>query len=295
MTANAVVAVAKGFAALVTGSSAMFAEAVHSVADTCSEALLLLGIRRAGRRADAEHPFGHGSEVYFWGLIVAILLFGLGGAISIVEGIRALYTGERPGDPTWGYVVLAVAFVAEGVSWTIAMRKFRALSGRRPWWPSFRQSKDPTVFIPLAEDTAALIGVVVAFCGLYFAHLWDRPELDAIASIVIGVLLEAVAVFLAYESKKLLVGEAMDPELCSALERIAAEDPTVVSVDRAEGVHLGPREILLHLGLCFREDESVADLTRAIARIEREIRRQEDRIRYVFVDVRSVGRPSATA
>src|SRR5690606_34807094 len=152
MIANAVVAVAKGIAAFLTGSSAMFAEAIHSVADTCSEGLLLLGARRSAQRADAEHPFGHGGEVYFWGLIVAILLFGLGGAASVVEGIRALYTAEELRDPMPGYVVLVMAFVAEGVSWTVAMRKFRALSGDRPWWRSFRDSKDPTIFIPLAED-----------------------------------------------------------------------------------------------------------------------------------------------
>src|SRR5690606_16362886 len=126
---------------------------------------------------------------------------------------RALYTAEVLRDPMPGYVVLVIAFVAEGVSWTVAMRKFRALSGDRPWWRSFRDSKDPTIFIPLAEDTAALIGVVVAFLGLFFAHRLEMPALDAIASISIGVLLEAVAVFLAYESKKLLVGEAMDTEL----------------------------------------------------------------------------------
>jgi cation diffusion facilitator family transporter len=284
MIANAVIAVAKFGAAAITGSSAMLSEGIHSVADTGNQALLLLGNRRSHRPADRRHPFGYGPEMYFWSLIVAMILFGLGGGFSLYEGIAHLGHTEIPQNPVWNYAVLAVAFVVEGIALRVALKELGGKGSGKRLGQRIRDSKDPRVFVPVAEDTAALIGIVIAFLGVFLSRALDAPVLDAVASILIGLLLAAVAVFLGSETRALLVGEAITDRLATEVQRICVEDEAVSKVVRTLGVHLGPDEILLTLGLRFKPGHGVEEAARAVERIEKKIRQQDPRVTRVFVE-----------
>jgi cation diffusion facilitator family transporter len=292
ITANLVIAIAKFVAAFVTGSSAMLSEGIHSVVDTGNELLLLLGIRRSGRPADAMHPFGYGQELYFWSLIVAILLFGLGGGMSIYEGISHLQHPAEIRDPSWNYAVLAIAFVAEGASLTIALRKLleRRRSGET-LWQTLRASKDPTVFTVVAEDSAALMGIGVAFLGVLLGHRLQNPYIDGAASVVIGLILASVAVFLVYETRDLLVGESAESEAVQSIYQLATADPDVISVARPLTMHFGPNEVLLNLDIEFRPELSAEEVTAAVDRLEANIRQKRPKVKRIFIEAESLKRP----
>jgi cation diffusion facilitator family transporter len=284
MIANAIIAVAKFGASAITGSSAMLSEGIHSVADTGNQALLLLGNRRSHRPADRQHPLGYGQELYFWSLIVAMILFGLGGGFSMYEGIAHLKHPEVPQNPAWNYAVLAIAFLVEGAALRVALKQLAGKGSGKSLWQRVRDSKDPRVFVPVAEDMAALVGVVVAFLGVYLARALHIPALDAAASIVIGLILAGVAIFLGYETRDLLVGEAISERLSREVERICLEDEDVERVVRIMGVHLGPDDILLTLGLEFAAGHDIGEAAQAVERIEEQIRRQDPRVTRVFVE-----------
>ena len=284
MVANFIIMVAKFFAAAFTGSAAMLAEGIHSFADTGNQALLLLGNRRSKRPPDPDHPFGYGQEMYFWSLIVAIVLFGIGGGFSSWEGVHELGTHGELGDPTWSYAVLTIAFVVEAIALGIAIREFRRRWGGHPFWESLRKSKDPMLFVPLGEDAAALAGIVVAFAGIFLAHRLEMPVLDAAASIVIGGILCAVALFLVYETRGLLVGERMDRDLLEKVRRAAEADPAVKDVLRMMTMHLGPDEILLNLGVHFVSDGPAGEIPEVLDRIEKRIRERDPRITRIFIE-----------
>jgi len=284
MIANAIIAVAKFGAAAVTGSSAMISEGIHSVADTGNQALLLFGNRRSLRPADSRHPLGYGQELYFWSIIVAMILFGLGGGFSMYEGIAHLRHPEVPQNPGWNYAVLAIAFIVEGVALRVALKQLGGKGSGRSLWQRVRDCTDPRVFVPVAEDMAALAGVVVAFLGIYLARALNIPALDAAASIVIGFILAAVAIFLGYETRALLVGEAISEQLYGEVRRVCLEDGAVDRVVRIMGVHLGPDDILLTLGLRFRPDDQVEDAAETVERIETKIREIDPRVTRVFVE-----------
>jgi len=291
---NLAIAAAKFAAALITGSSAMLAEAIHSVVDTGNELLLLLGIRRSARPADTLHPFGHGKELYFWSLIVAILLFGLGGGMSIYEGISHLQHPVEIRDPTWNYVVLGVAFVAEGASWVIAVRKL--LEGRREGqsaWRTMRTSKDPTVYTVVAEDSAALAGVLVAFLGVLLGHRLHDPYLDGTASIVIGLILATVAGYLAVESRDLLVGESAGTDVVEDIRALAEADPAVVQASRPLTMHFGPDRVLLNLDIEFRPELTADEVAAAVDRLEARIRKEHPSIRRIFIEAEALTRRGA--
>ena len=289
IAANTVIAVSKFAAGITTGSSAMLSEGIHSVVDTGNQLLLLLGIHRSKRPADELHPFGHGKELYFWSLIVAILLFGLGGGMSIYEGITHLEHPAVIQDPTWNYVVLGIAFVAEGTSWAIAWKKL--LDNRKQGqglWQVLRASKNPAVFVVVAEDSAALAGIFVAFLGVLLGHSLQNPYLDGAASIVIGLILAAVAGFLAYESRDLLVGEAADADVLQSVRRLAEADPAVVGVSRPLTMHFGPEQVLLNLDIEFRPDLSAAEITAAVDRLEAGIREERPSIKRIFIETEAL-------
>jgi cation diffusion facilitator family transporter len=289
IAANAVIGLSKFAAGIISGSSAMLSEAIHSVVDTGNELLLLLGIHRSRRPADELHPFGHGKELYFWTLIVAILLFGLGGGMSIYEGISHLRHPAEIKDPVWNYVVLGIAFVAEGTSWAIALNKL--LRNRKPGqgiWDALRASKNPAVFVVLAEDSAALLGIWVAFLGVLLGHALRNPYLDGAASIIIGLILATVAGFLAYESRDLLVGESADPDVLQSIRRLAEADPAVVDVSRPLTMHFGPDQVLLNLDIEFRPDLSAAEITAAVDRLEAGIRKERPSIKRIFIEAESL-------
>lgn len=284
MIANGIIAVAKFIAAAVTGSSAMFSEGIHSVADTGNQALLLFGNRRSRKPPDERHPFGYGPEMYFWSLIVAMILFGLGGGFSLYEGIAHLGHPAVPAEPAWNYSVLGVALVVEAIALKVALGSLHGKGSGRSVWQRLRTSKDPRVFVPVAEDTAAILGVIVAFLGVFLSRRLEMPVLDAVSSIVIGLILAGVAVFLAFETRTLLVGETVSGELEEAVRRVCEEDEAVSGVARLMGVHLGPDEILLTLGLHFEEGYDVGDLASITDRLEARIRERDDRVTRVFVE-----------
>jgi cation diffusion facilitator family transporter len=288
IASNFIIAVAKFVAAYFSGSSAMLSEGIHSLVDTGNESLLLLGIHRSKKPADELHPFGHGMELYFWSLIVAIALFGMGGGMSLYEGVTHLQHGVEIADPRWSYAVLAIAFVAEGTSWTIALRTLLKERRGRSLWRTIRYSKDPSVYTVLAEDTAALLGVVVAFLGVFVGHRFETHYADGSASILIGMILAAVALFLAYESRSLLTGEGADVRIIERICELAQADPAVERVRRPLTMYFGPREVLLNLDVEFQPELSAREVTQAVDRLESKIRQAEPVIKRIFIESESL-------
>ncbi len=295
MAANLLIAISKFVAAFVTGSSAMLSEGIHSVVDTGNEVLLLLGIHRSQRPADEMHPFGHGKELYFWSLIVAILLFGLGGGMSVYEGIAHIANPEEIRNPIWSYAVLGIAVIAEGASFTIAFRQFRARHPGEPFWRALHNSKDPAIFTVLGEDFAAIVGIAIAFLGIYLSLRLGDPRLDGCASIGIGVVLAAVAVFLAIETRGLLVGESADPRTVLRIRQLAESDPAVERVRRTLTMHLAPRQILLNLDLEFKPRISSDEVAAAVDRVEASVRREYPEVTNIFIEAEALRRSQAPA
>ncbi len=289
MAANLAIAVTKLVAAGFTGSSAMISEGIHSLVDTGNQLLLLLGLRRSKRPPDAGHPFGHGMEQYFWSLVVAMLLFGVGGGMSVYEGVTHLLHPHPLEDATWNYVTLGIAFLFEGVSWMLALRQLRPLIRERGVWKALRTSKDPSILVLFFEDSAALAGLVIAFLGIFLGHLWGSPAADGIASILIGLLLAGVATLLVQESKGLLLGESADPEVLRDIREIVAADPAVVKAGYPLTMHLGPEEVLLNLEIDFRPDLPPGRITESVNRLEEEIRRRHPEVRRIFIEARALG------
>ncbi len=282
--ANVAIAAAKFAVAAVSGSSAVLSEAIHSLVDTGDGLLLWLGLRRSRRAPDEAHPFGHGKELYFWTTVVAILVFAVGGGMSAYEGILHLLHPEPARSRLWSYLVLAVSAVFEGASWTVAARELARAKGHRSVWREIRTTKDPAVFTVLFEDSAALVGIAIAFAGVALGHATGRAWLDGAASVAIGALLMGVAVLLAREARGLVVGEAASPETIADVRRVAAADPAVDGVERALTVHFGPDTVVLNLDLRFRRGLGAADVVEAVARIEDALRGAHPELKFIFVE-----------
>jgi cation diffusion facilitator family transporter len=282
--ANTAIAVAKTVAAVVSGSSAMLAEALHSVADTGNQALLLLGMKRAERPADEEHPFGHGKERFFWTFVVAVSLFTLGGGFSIYHGVTGLIHGHDVPDPLIALIVLGVAAVFESVALRTAWKQFQAKRGRRSVRRALREAKDPEILTVLGEDSAALSGIAVAIIGIVLSHLTGKAAFDAAASIGIGLILVAVAFFLAREMLGLLLGEAATGPV---RRRIVATVSSFASVDRVielRTMHVGPQELLVALDVLFHNGLDTDAIERSIDEIERAIRAAVPEARAIFIE-----------
>lgn len=285
---NAAIALTKFTAAAFTGSSAMLSEGIHSLVDTGNGGLLLLGIRESKKSADEAHPFGYGKELYFWTLIVAMLIFGVGGGISIYEGILHLLHPAPLQDPTWSYAVLGLAMIFEGIVFVIAFRQFQAIKGDQSTWQAIRGSKDPTTFTVLFEDSAAMLGLVAALLGIFLAHQFNNPYLDGAASVVIGLILTTVAFFIGYESKGLLVGEGADPETLRSIKTLAEAEPGIRAVERPLTMHFGPDTVLLTMRVQFRDGLSGAERESAVERLEKAIHRTHEKIKHVFIEAKSL-------
>lgn len=288
VASNFAIAVTKFVAAGVSGSSAMASEGIHSLVDTGNGLLLLHGIRQSQRPADAVHPFGSGKELYFWTLIVAILVFAIGGGISIYGGVMSVLHPIPLRDPAWNYAVLGLAAIFEGVTWVIALREFRRIKGRVGYWAAMRASKDPMSFTVLVEDTGALLGLILAFAGIALAHALDIPQLDGAAAILIGVMLAAVGVVLAYKCKGLLIGEGVEPETLESIRAITEAEPGVATLVRALTMHFGPNNVLLTMEIQFRPALSAADVALAIAHLDRALRSRHPEVRAIFVETQSI-------
>jgi len=286
---NLAIAIMKFAAAAFTGSSAMLSEGIHSLVDTGNGGLLLLGIHKSKQPADATHPFGYGKELYFWSLIVAVLIFGVGGGISIYEGITHLIHPSPLEDPFWSYVVLGLAVVFESIVFVIAFRAFQALKGEdENIWQAIKSSKDPTTFTVLFEDAAALLGLIVAFAGIFLAHYFNNPYLDGAASILIGVILASVAVFLAYESKGLLIGEGADPETLENIRKLAEAAAGVEKVINPLTMYFGPRTIWLTVDIEFDKKLSAMEVEEAVDCLEKNIRSQYPDIKHIYIEAGAI-------
>jgi cation diffusion facilitator family transporter len=247
LAGNTAIALAKFAAATFTGSAAMLSEAIHSVVDTGNQMLLLFGLRRAAKPADAKHPFGYGLQLYFYTFVVAVLIFGVGAVISIQHGIDKVLH-PHPIQHAWvNYTVLGLGILFEGFVWIVALKAFNTERAGRRWLSAVMSSKDPTVFTVLFEDTAALLGLVVAIIGLMASQLLKMPVIDGAASIVIGLILARTAAFLAYESQSLLTGEAASHDTRVGINRIARAEPGVVGLNQARTMHFGPNEVFVAL------------------------------------------------
>lgn len=283
--ANLVIAIAKFAAALVTGSSAMLSEGIHSLADTGNQLLLLLGVRRGRVQPDDLHPFGHSKELYFWSLVVAIVLFGVGGGMSLYEGVSHLQHPSPIENPIWNYLVLGIGIVVEGAAWYIALREvLKSQAEGQSLWQAIRSSKDPAVFTVLGEDSAALAGLVVAFVGVFLGHRLNMPVLDGVASIVIGVILIVVASFLAYESRDLIIGESANPVLVAGIRHALEHDEAVERMERLLTMHLGPRNVLVAAEVRFYNELSTEDVEAALTRIERRIHERHPVVGQIFIE-----------
>ncbi len=283
---NLAIAVSKFVAAAFTGSSAMLAEGIHSAVNSGNGLLLLFGMHRSRAPADADHPYGHGQELYFWTFVVAVLVFGVGGGMSIYEGILHLVHGDRPGDPTWNYVVLGFAAIFEGISWAVAVRSFRKQKGRRSVWRTMRDTKNPVVLSVVFEDTAALLGIFVAAAGIAAVQLTGDARFDGIASIVIGGILAVVAVLLAYESRSLLIGESASRGTIDSIVRIAEADPAVARACRPRTMQLGPDQVLVNLTVALRDDLEPDASVGAVKRLDAAIRERHPDAVHVYIEVR---------
>jgi len=291
IAANAAIAAMKFVGAAATGSSAMLSEGIHSLVDTGDGVLLLVGMRLANRPADERHPFGYGKELYFWSLIVAVLIFGVGGGVSIYEGILRLIDRRALDDAGWSYAILAAAAVFEGASLAISVHEFRKSIGDEPFWESLRTSRDPTLSTVIAEDSAAIAGLAAAAIGVFGSHTLRMPAFDAGASIVIGLC--AVSTLLIVQARRLLVGEAVDTDVAEAIRAIAQGEPNVHRAGWPLTMHLGPDDVLLARDAEFKAGVSAAEVSRAVNRIEAAVRQRFPEIGRISIESRRVTAPEA--
>jgi cation diffusion facilitator family transporter len=284
LAGNVLVALTKFGAAAFTGSSAMLSEGVHSLVDSGNEVVMLYGMRRAARPPDERHPLGHGRELYFWSFIVAILIFAVGAGVSLFEGIMHVRRPEPVSSFVVNYVVIGLALLFESGSWWVAVKAFRRAKGADVGYvTAVRRSKDPPIFMVLVEDTAALLGLVIALAGTAAADVWDAPVFDGAASIGIGLLLGVVALFLARESKGLLIGEPARPEIVRSIESIARAEKGVDHAAVLLTAHLGPREIIAAVSVDFADGQSAATVETLAASLDAKIRRAHPDVSTVLI------------
>ncbi|MGE5621210.1 MAG: cation diffusion facilitator family transporter [archaeon] len=288
LIANLVIAAAKFTAASITRSSAMLSEAIHSFVDTGNEVLLLLGIKKSKKPPDELHPFGHGKELYFWSLVVAVLIFGLGGGMSFYEGIKHINTPSEIRDPFWNYIVIGVAFISENVSLSIALREFLKEKGDNKFFHALLTSKNPTNYTVLLEDAAAVAGLIIAALGIYFSHKLNNPYIDAAASLLIGAVLTLVALFLAFESKQLLIGESAGRFVVQKIKEIANNDPAVKDTSKILTMHIGPDEVLLNMEIEFQSNVLLTELPVVISRLEEKITSIFPEVKQIFIEAGSI-------
>jgi cation diffusion facilitator family transporter len=265
----------------------MLSEGIHSLVDTGNQGLLLYGLKRSQRPADVHHPFGYGAELYFWAFVVALLIFSIGSGVSIYEGIQKILHPHPIENVSVNFIVLGLALVFEGVAWFIAYRAFETSRGKRGFVEAIRLSKDPTVFTVLFEDSAAMLGLIIAGVGIALAHYLNLPWMDGAASILIGAVLAFTAVVLAIETKGLLIGEAAATELVGDIKAIVEATPTVDMLNEIRSLHRGPNDILLALSIDFENNLPVGKVEDAIYHLELAIKERFPQVRRLFIEVQS--------
>lgn len=283
LAANLGIAVAKFIAAAITGSSSMLTEGVHSLVDSGNQVLLLYGQSRAKRAPDRMHPFGYGRELYFWAFVVAMLIFAVGAGVSIYEGAMHYMDPEPLRDPTINYVVLGIAFLLEGGSWAIAVREFAARPHPTGWWRSLVGSKDPGHFVVLFEDSAALVGLLIAAAGVWASHHLGDPRIDGLASILIGLVLTGVALLLAREAKGLIIGESADPALVRRIRVVLESHPNITSVNHVRTIHTAPDAIFVAVSADFDDQIPMGEGERLIEQIEAQLKEMSPCFSSIYI------------
>lgn len=284
LAGNTLVAATKFSAAFYSGSSAMLSEAIHSVVDTGNQVLLLYGLKQAQKPADERFPFGHGKEIYFWSFVVAILIFAMGAGISIYEGIHSLIAPKPMENIAINYLVLLIAALFESAAWYYALKEFTRAKGKWGYVEAIQRSKDPSIFMVLFEDSAAMLGLLIAFFGILFGQITGNHYYDGIASILIGMILGGTAVWLAYETKGLLIGESANQEIVNGIRQCAASHPIVEHVNETLTMHMGPDFVLVNLSIDFSDSAATGDIEKAITAIDRQIKRQFPVIKRIFIE-----------
>jgi cation diffusion facilitator family transporter len=281
---NSLIAVTKFAAAAYTGSSAMLSEGVHSVVDTGNQILLLFGLKQARKPADEDFPFGHGKEIYFWSFVVAIMIFAVGAGVSIYEGVTRVITPHAVENVFVNYIVLGAAMIFEGAAWYFAFREFGRVKGSRGYIDAVLRGKDPTFFVVLFEDSAAMLGLVVAFLGVWIGDVTGLSIFDGIASIIIGLILGGAAAWLAYETKGLLIGERANREVVDGIRALARGLPETRHVNEVLTMHMGPEFILVNISIDFADSLRAGDIEAAVARLDRQIKAGFVNVKRVFVE-----------
>ncbi|HWW41245.1 cation diffusion facilitator family transporter [Pedobacter sp.] len=293
LLANLLIAIVKFIAGARTNSSSMISEGIHSVVDTINEILLLYGLKRSQKPPDKLRPFGYGKELYFWSFIVSILIFGLGGGLSIYQGILHILDPEPPGDPGWNYAVLIFSAIFEGTSLIIAVKAFNHTRGELSFWKAVVKSKDPTSFLVLFEDGAAVTGLAIVFVMMQLNHAFNLPVLDGVASVLVGLLLVFVSLILARESRSLLMGEGISPETQKKIIAIAENDKAVIKVANVLSTYQSPEEIMLMLIIYFKEDLDTEDITDSIDRIRTAIKQEYQLVEFVIIQPQTLSLPKS--
>ncbi|MGE4513457.1 MAG: cation diffusion facilitator family transporter [Chryseobacterium sp.] len=283
LAANLLIAVTKFIAGAFTNSSSMISEGIHSTVDSTNQLLLLYGIKRSKKAPDESHPFGYGKELYFWSFIVSILIFGLGGALSIYQGILHIIEPEVMKNPFWNYIVLVLSLIFEGTSLLISLKEFNKTRNGAGWWDSIIKSKDPSSFLVVFEDGAAVAGLIIVMILMSISYSFQIPELDGIASILVGLILVFVSLILARESRSLLMGEGISPDTREKIVKLAEQDTAVLRTKNILSTYQSPEEIVLMLIIDFQDHLDTEEITMAVQRIRENIKKEFPLVRFVII------------
>ena len=284
LAADLLIAISKFVAAAFTGSASMISEGIHSVIDTISQLLLLWGIKTSKKPPDQSRPFGYGRELYFWSFIVSLIIFVVGGCISFYEGYTRLNNPGFEGSASWNYAVLFIALVFTTISLISVLKAFNKERGKTSFWKAIKQSKDPSTFITLLGDAGDLLGLIIAFLGVFLGHLFNNHYFDGIASMIIGVILIIISLILARESKSLLMGETTSRKTLRRIVVIAEGDISVIKVKKHFSMYLSPEEVILQLNTVFDDNLTTVQITDAIDRIVNNIKKEFPRIKQIFIE-----------
>lgn len=284
LAGNALIAIMKFIAASLTGSSVMFSEGIHSVVDTGNQMLLLYGLKQSKKPADDRFPFGHGKEIYFWSFIVAIMIFAVGAGISIYEGIHRLLNPAPLENIMVNYIVLSLAIVFEGAAWFFALKEFKQAKGQWGYIEAVQRGKDPTLFVVLFEDSAAMLGLVVALLATYLTQLTGNLYLDGLASIIIGLILAATAMWLAFETKSLLIGESANIHVVNGIRKLARTYDKIEHVNEVLTMHMGPEFILVNISVEFKDAATATEIEETVSQLDAAIKNEYENVKRIFIE-----------
>ncbi len=292
---NFAIAVSKFVAATITGSSAILSEGIHSVIDTGNEGLMLLGLHMARKPADELHPFGHGKEVYFWSFVVAIMIFAVGSGVSVYEGIHNFLHPAEIKNPLVNYIVIGIAFLFEGTSWAYALINYNKNRGKQGFFQAAHTAKDPTIFIVLFEDSAALIGLFAAGLGIFLEQITGNTLYDSLASIVIGLVLAVTAAWLAYETKGLLIGESASSEIIKEIKSVLNGFDGIEHINEVLTMHMGPHYILVNLSIDFKDSVSAGEVESKIEEMDKKLKGKNSDIKRIFIESETYSKKQKSA